>query len=142
MLGRLASLQIASRRDVVLFVIATLLLLAFTMVWAVFLTPIINDQVLNKYFLTLVILIAAAVPALIPRFLPGWGGTERRPWAAFMVRFGMALLIFGVLITPIGLFYATDTQRSVPVAFASFTAVLLGIFVAGFGGNMLAPPRA
>jgi len=28
------------------------------------------------------------------------------------------------------------------VAFASFTAVLLGLFVAGFGGNVLAPARA
>jgi hypothetical protein len=55
---------------------------------------------------------------------------------------GLGMQIFGLLIAPIGLYFETDPTRSVPIGFAAFTAVFFGVFVAGFGGNMLAPPRA
>lgn len=148
MLSRLSRLQIASRRDVLLFVAASVLMLAVEVVWLLVLEPLVNNlagpngQLYNKYVLTLLVLGVAALAAFVPNLMPNWGRSERKPRASFMVRFGIALQIFGLLISPIGLLYATDPAISVPVAFAAFTAVLIGVFVAGFGGNMIAPAHA
>jgi len=151
---RLENLGIGSRRDILLFVATSILAFGITVVWAFALVEFIagGDQTLNKYLLTIVILgiafLAGAIPLLLrwDREEDGRGrgrfGLSSRAIAAFMVRFGLAAQIFGVLITLVGLYFATDPTRSVPVAFASFTAVLLGLFVAGFGGNVLAPARA
>lgn len=152
---RLERLGIGSRRDILLFVAGSLVAFGLTIVWAFVLFRLIanGDQRINKYLLALAILGVAAVLGAIPLLL-GWErgaeegrargrfGLSQRAIGAFMIRFGIAAQIFALLISLIGLYFATDPTRSVPVAFASFTAALLGLFVAGFGGNVLAPARA
>ena len=149
---RLESLGIGSRRDILLFVGASIVALGITIVWAFALVESIDggNQTTNKYLLSVVILGIAFLVGAIPLLLRWDGdaggrgrfGLSSHAIAAFMVRFGLAAQIIAVLITTVGLYFATDPTRSVPVAFASFTAMLLGLFVAGFGGNMLAPARA
>ena len=139
------------RRDLILFVGATLLVIAFTIVWTLFLVDFIGslwrgeEQRINKYFLALFLLGLAGAVTLVSLGVAQRGGGRpdiRALLPGFMVRFGLALQVFGICITPIGLYYATDPTRSVPLGFAAFTAVFLGLFIAGFGGNMIAPRRA
>ena len=139
------------RRDLVLFGGVTLLALVITVVWHLFMIEPINAffpnyaQLANKYILTLIVFGLAFLAAVVSLLLARRGAAEvGRSWmiAQFLVRFGVALEILGLIVTPIGLLYATDPQRSVPVGFASFTAIFVGLFLAGIGGNMLAPRRA
>ena len=151
---RLESLGIGSRRDILLFVVATIAALGLTVVWAFVLVNFIaaGDQTVNKYLLTIATLGLAALTGLVPLLLrwdrePDGGrrgrfGLSNRAIAAFMVRFGIAAQIFAVLTCLVGLYFATDPTRSVAIAFWTFTLALLGLFVAGFGGNVLAPARA
>lgn len=140
----------ADRRDVVLFVVGTILALGLTVFWdQILVAPITasfpnNAQVVSKYVLCLIILLLAgviSVLSLISSRRSTRDGGPRQPVAGLMIRFGLALQIFGILITPIGLFYATNPTRSVPVGFTAFTAVFLGLFIAGIGGNLVAPRR-
>ena len=150
-----------SRRDLILFAGASVVGIALTILWHLFLIGPIsslfpaNSQIANKYFLTFVLMglsfvVTLASLVIAPRERRDNGRPARRRLRSrlapllpgFLVRFGLALEIIGILITPIGLYYATDPTRSVPVGFASFTMVFLGLFLAGIGGNMLAPRRA
>jgi hypothetical protein len=106
--------RIADRRDIGLFVVVGLALFAFTVVWALFLSELEIPFIGQNLFMLLVVLAAS----------------------------GLAMQIFGLIITPVGLFYETNPVISVPIGFASFLTVFFGVFIAGFGGNMLAPPRA
>jgi hypothetical protein len=128
-------MRIADRRDVLLFVVLGIAVFGITVAWALLFAPLIG-----KAFTLPMLLVFSLLAALIPYV--SWGRGERRPVASFMVRFGLALQIFGLLTTPVGLFYETDPVISVPIGFASFLTVFFGVFIAGFGGNMLAPPRA
>ena len=148
-------------RDLILFAGAAVVGIALTILWHLFLIGPIsslfpaNSQIANKYFLTVLLMglafvVTLASLAIAPRARregdrPARRGLRARLWAllpGFLVRFGLALEIVGILITPIGLYYATDPTRSVPVGFTAFTMVFLGLFLAGIGGNMLAPRRA
>jgi hypothetical protein len=149
MFKRVSALNLGDRRDVLLFTALGIVSIVVTLGWALLvLSGIFNIENIevfgislpNTYFLTLIVFGISALAAVLPRVL--WARDERKPRATLMVRFGMALQIFGILITPIGLWWATNPIISVPVGFASFTAVLLGMFIAGFGGNMLAPAKA
>ncbi len=139
------------RRNIGLFALGSLAALGVTIVWHLFLVgPITNfapnnAQRLNKYVLTFLLFGLAGAVTLVSLALSRREG--RRPGLlgllpGVMVRFGMALQIFGIMITPIGLYYATNPTRSVPVGFASFSGVMLGLIIAGVGGNMLLPRRA
>lgn len=140
MLSRLRSLHIADRRDVLLFVVVGLALFAFTVVWALFLAQIQIPIIGQTNFLFLVVIVASVVVALIPRSL--WGRNETRPLARLFVRLGLGLQIFGLVITPVGLYFETNPVISVPVGYASFLAIFFGVFIAGFAANALAPARA
>lgn len=140
MLARLRSSNIANPRDVVLYAGLGVALLAFTIVWALFLTDAIAVVLPNTMFMLLVVVVFAILAALVPRIT--YGRNETHPNARLAVRLGLALEIFGLLITPVGIFYATNPVISVPVGFAGFLAVFFGTFIAGFGGNVLAPKRA
>jgi hypothetical protein len=142
------------RRDLGLFAGAAIVAIVLALLWHLFLVDLIgnsipycqnNSQICNKYFLTFVIYaLAFAVSAaslLLARRATG-EMTRHNMIAGFLIRFGLALQIFGMLITPLGLYYATDPTRSVPVGFTAFSCVFLGVFLAGFGGNMVAPRRA
>lgn len=129
------------RRDIVFFTGATILIIVLTIVWDLVLANWIVDQTLNKYFLTLVVFALAGAVAFLTAIVGGMRGGLRGMLPSLMVRFGLALQIFGTMITPIGLYYATDPTRSVPVGFAAFSAVIIGIIIAGIGGNMLVPRR-
>jgi hypothetical protein len=142
MLKRLSELRIVSWRDIILFAVVIVAVFVATVVWSLPGSGAdIIGQVVNRYLLTVLYLGAAAIVAIIPLFLPGWPRGGHRI-ATAMVRFGIALEIIAVLTSVIGLYFATDPTRSVPIGFAAFTAMLIGLFVAGFGGNQLAPPRA
>jgi hypothetical protein len=132
MLARFRSLNIADRRDVLLFVVIAIVVFALTAVMAV-------TGTINKGFTLGLLIVAALLAAVIPAI--SWGRGESRPRARFMVRLGLAMQIFGVIMTPVGLYYETNPVISVPVGFAAFLSVFFGVFIAGFGGNMLAPPR-
>lgn len=132
--------RLADRRDIGLFVVVSLALFAFTVVWALFLAQLPILIIGQKGLMLLVVMAASALVALVPMFT--WGRGERRPGARFMVRLGLAMQIFGLIITPVGLFYETNPVISVPIGFAAFLTVFFGVFVSGFGGNMIAPPRA
>lgn len=144
----------AGRRDIVLFAGATALAILVTLLWNLFLVDPIsnfgsycqrNSQICNKYFLTVVIfgiaVVTTALSIILARRVGGLA-TRHTLIAGTLVRFGLALQLLGILITPIGLFYATNPTRSVPVGFTFFTTVFLGIWLAGIGGNMLRPRRA
>lgn len=138
MLTRLRSLNIADRRDVLLFAVVGLLLFGVVTAWSLFLTSLLDTW--NNLFVLALVLLASLLVAVIPGI--SWDRNGLRPRARFMVRLGMAMQIFGVLITPVGLYFETNPVISVPIGFASFLTVFFGVFIAGFGGNMLAPPRA
>ncbi len=139
MLARISPFRIADRRDVLLFAGVGLALFGFTVAWALFLANITIPVIGQKIFLLLVVLAASVVVAFLPRL--AWARSEDRPLARLMVRLGLAMQILGLVITPIGLFYESNPVVSVPVGFASFLAVFFGVFIAGFGGNMITPPR-
>jgi hypothetical protein len=143
MLKRLPPINFANRRDVLLFTVAALVVFGITVVWGVVLAEIapFNSQNISKYFLVLLFFASAALVAFIPRLLR-WNRQEDHPRARLLVRFGLALELFAVLASLVGLAYATDPSRSVPVGFATFTAMLIGVFAAGFGANALAPAKA
>lgn len=143
MLRRLSSFRIVSWPDIILFALVIAGVLVITILWS--LPNSMADrfsQSTNKYLLALLFLGAAAIVTILPRFLPRWKREEHSLLGATMVRFGIALEIMAVLACGIALYSANDPARSVPVGFAAFTAVLVGIIVAGIGGNKLAPPRA
>lgn len=104
-----------------------------------------KGQNFNKYFLTAVMFGLAAAFAFLSNLLTARQASEtpvRRPVARFMVRFGFALQFLSVALLPLGMYYATNPTRSVPVGFAYFTAAFAGLFIAGFAGNSLAPARS
>jgi hypothetical protein len=143
MLRRLSSLHIVSWPDISLFTLVIVGVLVVIILWS--LPDSVADrfnQSTNKYLLAILFLGAAAVVAILPRFLPSWKREERSALAAAMVRFGIALEILAVLASGIAVYFASDPARSVPIGFAAFTGILLGLIVAGIGGNKLAPPRA
>ncbi len=143
MLRRLPSLRIVSWPDIILFTLVIVGVLVVVILWSLPNSVADRfDQSTNKYLVTVVFLGAAAVVAILPRFLPMWKREGRSLLAAAMVRFGLALEIMAVLACAIALYYANDPARSVPIGFAAFTGVLLGMVTAGIGGNKLAPPRA
>jgi hypothetical protein len=143
MFKRLQLPSVASRRDVLLMTAAVLVVFAITAVWGFLLVN--NDpfrsQNISKYFLTLLFFGAAAVVGLLP-YLTKWGRQEDHRLARLFVRVGTALMLFAIVASVIGLLYATDPTRSVPVGYATFTAMLIGLFMAGFAGNALIPDRA
>ncbi len=139
MLARISPFRIADRRDVLLFTAVGLALFGFSVVWALFLANMTIPVIGQKMLMLLVVLAASALVAFVPR--AAWGRSEDRPLARLMVRLGLAMQIFGLAITPIGLYYESNPVVSVPVGFAAFLAVFFGVFIAGFGGNMIAPPR-
>lgn len=135
MLARLRSSNIADYRDILLFVGVGLVVFVITVVWALTFSSVVG----NIFTLSLIVL-AAAIVTIIPYFT--WGRSESHPIARAFVRFGLGLQVFGLLITPVGLYYETTPDISVPVGFGSFLAVFFGVFIAGFGGNFIAPKRA
>ncbi|MDQ5851170.1 MAG: hypothetical protein M3380_03690, partial [Chloroflexota bacterium] len=134
MLGRLSSLRIASVPDIILVAGIALGVFVLTVLWSLpgSVADILN-QSLNKYLLAVLFLGAAAVAALVPRFVPRLWPASRDPVGATMVRFGITLQIIAVLTCTVGLWFASNPTRSVPVGFAAFTAMFVGLFVAGFG---------
>ena len=140
MLARISPFRVADRRDVLLFTVVGLVVFGFSVVWALFLANLPIPIIGQKGFMLLVVLAFSALVAIIPRFT--WGRNETRPGARLMIRLGLAMQIFGILITPVGLYYETNPVVSVPVGFAGFLVVFFGVFIAGFGGNMIAPARA
>ena len=140
MLARISPFRIADRRDVLLFTVAGLAIFGFSVVWALFLANLDIPIIGQNGLMLLVVLAFSALVAVIPRFT--WGHDEARPGARLMVRLGLAMQIFGILVTPIGLYFEANPVVSVPIGFASFLTVFFGVFIAGFGGNMIAPPRA
>lgn len=140
MLARFRSLNIADRRDVLLFAVVGLALFAFTVVWSLFLAQITIPILGQTNFKFLTVIAASLVAAIVPRLL--WARNETKPRARFAVRFGLALQIFGLVITPVGLFFETNPVISVPIGYAAFLAVFFGVFIAGFGANALAPDHA
>jgi cation transport ATPase len=144
MFKRLRFPSVASRRDVLLMAAAVLVVFAITAVWGVFLAGQVNPfrgQNASKYFLTLLFFGAAAVVGGLP-FVTRWDREQGHRLARLFVRAGTALMLFAVVASLVGLFYATDPVRSVPVGYATFTAMLIGLFMAGFAGNALIPDRA
>jgi hypothetical protein len=139
MLARFPLFRVADRRDVLLFTVLGLAVIGFSVVWALFLANLPIPLIGQNGFLFLAVIAFSVLAAVIPFFT--WGRSETRPVARALVRFGLALQIFGILITPVGLYYATNPVVSVPVGFASFLTVFFGVFIAGFAGNLIAPPR-
>ena len=143
MFKRLQLPSVASRRDVLLMTAAVLVVFAITAVWGFLLVN--NDpfrsQNISKYFLTFLFFAAAGAVAALP-YLTKWGRQEDHRLARLFVRVGTALMLFAIVASVIGLLYATDPTRSVPVGYATFTAMLIGLFMAGFAGNALIPDRA
>src|SRR3712207_1714997 len=134
--------------DIALFALAALAGVVLVIVWHLTLVDWVgsfwrgNEQRINKYVLTLVLYGLAFGVAIVSLGLAHVRGP--RPGLAallpgFLVRFGLALQILGILIVPIALWYAADPTRSVPIGFTSFSMVFIGVFIAGFGGNMIAP---
>ncbi len=139
------------RLDIALFALAALAAVGFTVLWHLTMVDWIgslwrgNEQRINKYFLTVVLYGLAFGVTIVSLGLAHLRGPRPGLFAllpGFLVRFGLALQIFGILIMPIALWYAGDPTRSVPIGFASFSTLFIGVFIAGFGGNMIAPRRA
>ena len=135
-----------SARDAILFLGAIFVALGITVVWLSYLEEPIgslwagNEQRINKYFLTVVLFGLAGLVALIS--LRSQQRRRRtRPslqalLPALMMRFGLALQFVGTVITPIALVYAGDPTRSVPIGFAAFSTIFVGLFTAGMGANL------
>lgn len=141
---RFPAITFTPRRDVLLMTAATLVVFIITAVWGVLLAGEVGpfrNQNISKYFLTLLFFAAAGAVAALP-YLTKWDRQAGHVIARAVVRFGVALMLFGVVASLVGLFYATDPTRSVPVGFATFAAFLPGLLLAGFAGNSLAPDKA
>lgn len=141
MFKRLRFPSVASRRDVLLMTAAVLVVFAITAVWGVLLAgkvPPFRGQNASKYSLTVLFFVAAAVVGGLP-YVTKWDRQAGHRVARLFVRAGVALMLFAIVASLVGLFYATDPTRSVPVGYATFAAFLVGLFAAGFGGNALAP---
>lgn len=143
MFKRIRELNIASRRDVLLMAVATLLVFVVVTVWGVLLAGegLFTSLAVSQFFLLFLFLGGAAAVGLLP-FLTKWDQDAATRIPRLLVRVGIALQLFAIVSSVIGLWYATDPTRSVPVGFATFTAMLVGLFVAGFAGNALAPAKA
>jgi uncharacterized membrane protein YjgN (DUF898 family) len=140
-----------ARRDLMLFAGTAVAAFAITVLWDLLLVDSIslmfpnNSQIANKYVLTFLMYGLAFLVAILSLFMARRNGGETTRVgliAGFLIRFGIALEVFGILITPIGLFHATNPTRSVPVGFTFFACVFVGIVLAGIGGNIIAPRRA
>lgn len=131
-----------SLADILFWTVVTMIVVAFTIVWDIFLVPAVNDQSLMRYILTAILLALCVgftvLSLVVSRLL---GQTIRKPRATFLVRLGTAMMLIGTATAPIGLYHATDPERSVPVGFAYFTLVFIGMFLTGFAGNSLAPAQ-
>ena len=136
------------RRELLLFAGAAVVALVITILWDLLLVDPIavmfpnNSQVANKYLLTFLMYGLAFLAAVVSLFLARRSGGETTRGhliAGFLIRFGLALEVFGLLITPVALVHATNPTRSVPVGFAFFACVFVGIVLAGIGGNIIAP---
>ena len=134
-----------SARDAILFLGAIFVALGITVVWLSYLEEPIgslwvgNEQRINKYFLTIVLFGLAGLVALVS--LRSQRRRRTRPGLqallpALMMRFGLALMFVGTVITPIALVYAGDPTRSVPIGFAAFSTIFVGLFAAGMGANL------
>lgn len=136
------------RRNIVLFMAAVVLGFVLTVVWSLFLIDLIGslwvgeEQRINKYILTVVLYGLAFLTAVVSLGAGARGMARRALLPGFLVRFGMALQLIGVVIIPIALWFGTDPERSVPLGFAAFSLVMIGLIIAGIGGNMLVPRRA
>jgi hypothetical protein len=141
---RFPAITFASRRDVLLMAAATIAVFIITAVWGVVLAGKIGpfrSQNISKYFLTFLFFAAAGAVAALP-YLTKWDRQAGHVVARAVVRFGIALQLFAVFASLVGLFYATDPTRSVPVGFATFAAMLTGLLAAGFAANSFAPDKA
>ncbi len=135
--------------EVGLWAAGFVLMLGITIAWDLLLVEPISSmspnqaQANNKYFLFVVVAVVALVFTVISMALAARRDPAVRahPVANFCVRLGIALQLFGLATVPVGLFYATNPTRSVPVGFAYFTAAFMGLFLAGFAGNALAAAR-
>ncbi len=144
MFQRLRQFRISGvhRNDLLLMTVAVLSVLAICAIWAVLLVGqgVFTSLMVSRLFLLAVFFGAAAVVALVPFFT--WARQEDHRIARAIVRAGIALQLFAVVTSVIALAYATDPTRSVPVGYVAFTAILIGVLVAGFAGNALAPAEA
>ncbi len=136
------------RRNVLLFTVVIVLAFVLTVVWSLFLVDPIGgfwvgeEQRINKYILTIVLYGLAFVTAIVSLGAGVRGASRSALLPGFLVRFGMALELIGIAIIPIALYFAADPTRSVPLGFAAFSLVMIGLIIAGVGGNMLVPRRA
>ncbi len=139
------------RSDLLLYAIGAVLAFVVTVAWDLVLVDPIsaqfpnNSQIANKYVLTFFMYGLAFLATIVSLVMARRGGgetTRATLLAGFLIRFGLALEVFGILITPIGLWYATNPTRSVPVGFTAFSCIFVGILLAGVGGNIVAPRRA
>ena len=128
------------RRDILIYVVGAIALFAVMVGWALFVAPFVIP-ILGQTNLVLLIVVGCSVLTGVASWVTG-GRASKRPIAALMVRVGLAMEILSLVVTPIGLFYETNPVVSVPIGYAAFLTMFVGVFVAGFGGNMLAPPRA
>jgi len=141
---RFLAITFAPRRDVLLMTAATIAVFVITAVWGVLLAGRIDpfrSQNVSKYFLTFLFFAAAGGVAAFP-YLSKWDQQAGHAVARAVVRFGIALQLFAVFASLVGLFYATDPTRAVPVGFATFAAMLVGLLAAGFAANSFAPDKA
>src|SRR5688572_5823565 len=120
------------RRDVALYAGGLVLAIVLTVLWDLLLEPAVssmfpdNAQVFNKYLLAFIVVGLAVLVTLISLVAAQRGGglaTRNALIAGLLVRLGIALEILGIAIIPIALYYSSDPTRSVPIGFASFTAV-------------------
>ena len=130
-----------SRLNIIIYAAGSIALFAVMVAWALFLSTLSIPILGQKNFVWLIVLAFSALTAGASWVLTG-GRSSARPIAQLMVRLGIAMEIMALIITPIGLFYETNPVVSVPIGYASFLTMFFGVFIAGFGGNMLAPPRA
>lgn len=131
--------------DIVFWTVASVVVFAVTLLWDLVLADIVDDQNLNKYLLTAIIIGLAVAFTVLSLIVSGGGAaaqSRKHRRAQIAARLGIALQLFGTIITPLGVYHAAFPPRSVPIGFAFFTAVFAGIFLAGFAGNVLAPERA
>lgn len=136
------------RRNLLLFTVAVVLAFVLTLVWSLLLVDFIGsfwageEQRINKYLLTVALYGLAFLTAVASLGAGARGMARRALLPGFLVRFGMALELIGIVIIPIALWFGTDPTRSVPLGFAAFSLVMIGLIIAGIGGNMLVPRRA
>ncbi len=136
------------RRNILLFTVAVVVAFVLTVVWSLLLVDPIGslwvgeEQRINKYVLTAALYGLAVLVAVVSLGVGARGASRRALLPGFLVRFGMALQFIGVVIIPIALWFATDPERSVPLGFAAFSLIMIGLIIAGIGGNMLVPRRA